>query len=162
MNDDRGHEAQNKYDARYDLVGQVDAVRVVAAEAGNERPNHKGHANDRVRVEEVFQAVVVVAVGIIGAGTRQEIAIGPVKPERHPHQQSGRDQARQAQVAERHHHQHRHAAQEHAEGIESLDADVFEQPAVYEEREPQNPKTPKPQNPNKLISNNILDQLNVI
>ena len=59
----------------------------------------------------------------------------PIEAERHAHQDAGDRQSGQTEFGQRHHHDHRNAAQQHAEGIELFDVDVLQQQAIDEKGE---------------------------
>ncbi len=99
------------------------------------QPIEHRHDHVGIRVEKGLEAVIVVAVGVVRGREGEEVAIGPKQAERHAHHQAGHADAGHAELAERHHHGHRDAAQQHAGRIEPLDVDVLQQKAVDQESE---------------------------
>ena len=84
---------QHEDDAGDDLIGRFDRRRAIAPNEPMNAPIAERHDDADVGGEERLQAVVVVAVGVVGARKGQEVAVGPVEAERHAHEQAGDDQS---------------------------------------------------------------------
>lgn len=135
--DGRGDDRKHENEEGHQFIGQVDISPepVVVGRGAQERPDHTGYDDPGDGVEETFQTVVIVAVAVVGGIQGEEIAVGPEKTVRKPHDKPRHDDPGQVERFERHHHGHRNAAQQHPERIEVRNPDAAHEKAVHQEGE---------------------------
>ena len=132
----RGDDRQHEDEHRHQLVGEVDIARepAVIGRRAQKRADHARHDDAGHRIEEALQTVIVVAVTVVRRTQGQEVAVGPEEAVGEAHDKPRDDDSAQRERLERHHHGHRHAAEQHAERIEVRDPDVPHQESVEKER----------------------------
>ena len=114
------------------VVGAIGDPAQPAVKSGtaDEPANERGHHDTVQNCDEVLQAVVVIAIAVVGGGEGQESAVGPEDAGGQPHRESRGRHADGGQDAQLHHEHHGHTRQHHAGGVQVLGSHPAQQLAV--------------------------------
>lgn len=97
----------------------------------DENANHIRDEHPCECIEETLKSVVIISVRVAGRLECEKVPVCPEKAVREPHYQSCEYNPPEAEAAQRHHHRHGDAAQNHAECIQVSDLYPSQQKSVH-------------------------------